>query len=507
MAASAVTCLLAIAFALPPSASADEDPAVLVGRLGASRFAEREAAGEALVKRGRAALPALSGAQRNADPEIRGRARILMARIEAAALVEATLVPLNIRDRPLAEAVAAIARESRMTIVPGVAPPAPGQTVTVRSRSPIGWPERPVTVESSRPVPFWEAVDRLCDAGGLQRAYPSSAMFGAAALVDPSEMLFSLKLIAGRARPPTSDHGALRVELLRICDERRHGYDDTAQGFSPLGAPVASQVEPGTGVIVSSSFRAELMVSAEPRIRIIGVGAVEQAEAVDAEDRSLVKTPTAQEREWLEMTWRINPHLDPRQHPHLRFGAGRSSSTRQWLASVPLVSLSPQARTIARLRGRLPVAVLARRDDPLCIDLKDAEGKTATAGPSRITIHTVKEMPASRSITVELTLQTEPQRPDQRVVVHQANNGIPLAVNEPLDQFQIQLEFVDAEGESLLWQFARAPRMQQMQGRMAVTVRRRNFQPVRLDGVRLRYFEVVGAAVDLPFTFTDIPTP
>src|SRR3954451_7992970 len=95
-------------------------PAELVTRLGPPTYADREAAGEALVRIGRAALPALARARESRDLELRRRAEGLAARIEAAEVVGATRVRLDIRDRPLAEAAQAIARGSGQSLKPGM---------------------------------------------------------------------------------------------------------------------------------------------------------------------------------------------------------------------------------------------------------------------------------------------------------------------------------------------------------------------------------------------------
>jgi hypothetical protein len=126
----------------------DPDPAELLTQLGSPRYADREAAGEALVKSGRAALPALAKACESGDPEVRQRALTIVAQIEAREVFDATRIRLDIRDRPLAEAANAIATASGMRLKPGVS-----------ERNPLGdstWPERRVTLEAGEPVPLWK---------------------------------------------------------------------------------------------------------------------------------------------------------------------------------------------------------------------------------------------------------------------------------------------------------------------------------------------------------------
>ena len=98
----------------------DRGPAALVTRLGAPKYVDRETAGEELVKLGRAAVPALLKACQSSDPEVRLRAEIVIARIEAGELLAATRIRLDLRDRPLTEAAAEIAKASGTRLIPGV---------------------------------------------------------------------------------------------------------------------------------------------------------------------------------------------------------------------------------------------------------------------------------------------------------------------------------------------------------------------------------------------------
>src|SRR5437763_1828212 len=95
----------------------EPDPPALVGRLGAPRWADREAAARALERRGRAALPALRAGRESRDPEVRARAAALIERIESGALVQPTLVRLDYRDRPLADVVRDLADRAGMPLV------------------------------------------------------------------------------------------------------------------------------------------------------------------------------------------------------------------------------------------------------------------------------------------------------------------------------------------------------------------------------------------------------
>ena len=129
-------------------------PTALVEQLGSPRFAERERATEELAQLGAEALPALRAAREAKDPEVRARAAVLVEKTEALLLTQPTLVTLDIKDRPLTEAVEVIGEQAgiKLALAPENSP---------------AWRTR-VTLQESAPLPFWKALDRLCVAGNLK---------------------------------------------------------------------------------------------------------------------------------------------------------------------------------------------------------------------------------------------------------------------------------------------------------------------------------------------------
>jgi hypothetical protein len=469
----------------------DPDPAGLVAKLGSARYLDREAAGEALVKIGRPAMPALLEARQSKDPEIRQRAEALAIRIEAGELLDATRIRLDVRDGPLAEAVNSIATASGMRLRPGAVGGNPRVEPT--------WPDRRVTVEVAEPIPFWEVIDRLGRAGGLRREDPP-----AADSFFPFKAPFDVTLVEGQAKPPASDTGSLRVELLRIRHRRERDYGDQGPALANFERRAAGPRNTQAGVTESSSYAVELLISAEPRLRIFAAGAVENAEAVDEQGRSLLRSPTVEEEEEQLSFWQMNPHLDPRLHPSLRYGPAWHRSMRTWPVSVALSYPSPRARRLVQLRGVIPVVVVARRPDPLVIDLKAASGQEFSAGSTRITIHSI-QAESGREPTIDLSLE-EPRPVDGSGMMVCDSKGHRLAIAAPHDLMELRLEILDRSGESLFWQYTRAP-TDGNQGRMAIVVHDRNANRPRPDDLRLRFWGAIGAATDLPFAFKDVPTP
>jgi len=133
----------------------EPDPTVLVERLGSGKYAEREAASRDLERQGRIALVALRKAKEAKDPEVRVRAVALVDKIESRLMVHPTMITLDYQDRPLVEVVKAIGDQAK---VPLVLNP---------ENSPI-WQHKRITLKEPEPVTFWNAIDKLCQAAGLQ---------------------------------------------------------------------------------------------------------------------------------------------------------------------------------------------------------------------------------------------------------------------------------------------------------------------------------------------------
>jgi hypothetical protein len=490
--------IAAVAMATMLGWAPDDEPAALVARLGSPRFAEREAAAESLRRLGRVALPALRKAQSGQDLEIRLRASQLRGEIEANTLLEPTMVRLDFHDRPLSEVVEAIGRRAGVSLASGDAP-----SMRHKPQDRPSWPDRRITLEAPGPLPFWEAIDRLCRAGGF-RHIPQHP-FG---LDEPFDRLI---LAPGEASPPKSDAGPFRVELLRIRRERdldlAPGLSASGRGAMILG-PSFGFARPGHGPEVkdvrTSSFFAELLISIEPRLKIVGEASLERLKASDAQGHSVLREPTAEERKTeLEML-RMNPHLDPQLHPELRFGTGSGRSAPTQLRYVRLADSTPPGGRLAELKGVIAVAVMGRLADPIVVPLADVRDRTIENDGVRLTIHEAVVKPRYFDGELELSLETE--KPAETLRIQGPGIG-PLEINRPLDLIEREIEILDDHDRPIGWSFLRPP-AQGLRGRMRLYVRSPN-QGERLEfsKLRLRVSTMVGAAMEVPFSFADVPMP
>ncbi len=476
----------------------DDGPAELVARLGSPRFADREAAADALRRLGLPAIPALREAQSGRDLEIRIRALELRDEIEASAILKPTMVRLDFKDRPLAEVIDEFGRRVGVSVEPS--------DQSWRYRQPQvrpPWPDRRISVEAPDPLPFWEATDRLCRVGGLRRPYAETAS-------SPEVAFGRLLLAPGTATPPRSDFGPFRVELLRICRERDidlvPGRYTTYRFFNPnfsrFGRPGFG---PDMNELRSATFFAELLLSVEPRLRIVGSASFERLKATDAQGRSVLPDPTAEEVQGKAEMLRMNPHLDPGLHPELRFGSGYSTSSPTQLTQMMLAVSTPPGARLAELKGVVAVAVMARRPDPIVLPLADAREKSVARDGVHLTIHEADVKPNYIYGELELTLETD--WPAETLKV-QGPGVAPLAIRRANDLLQQEVEILDDQGQTVDWSFLRPPNPPGVRGRMRLQVRPRK-QAERLDfsNLKIRVFSMSAAATEFPFSFTDVPMP
>jgi hypothetical protein len=322
------------------------DPARLIQQLGHQDFRIRQAAGQALAGLGPQALPALQQARDHADLEVRRRVRDLLEPLESAALLAPKRVSLNLTRRPLKDAVAELARQTGYKIDAGHAS-RDDQVYTFRFAD----------------QPFWEAVDRLCAAGGLvvQHGWGDDC----------------LRLQSQEAQTPYVFHNG----LFRVV----------AEGFQhhrgiQFGAVPRNQIVPGQR---SEYFSFALSIASEPRLPLLGLGQVRLTAAVDDQNNSLV------------------PSLpnDAGFHGFYgHFGRGLSMQTQ-----VNLDPPSREARSVRLLRGAIPVTLLVEQKPLVVADnILSAKKKKWKAGDTTLEVEEVKHTP-EKVYQVKLSL-TEPRK-------------------------------------------------------------------------------------------------
>ncbi len=466
---------------------AGEGPDDLVRQLGSPRFSEREAAAQALKGLGRDALSVLRSAREAQDPEVRTRASGLVEQIETALMVQPTLVRLDFRDAPLADVVRSLGEQAHVTLnlVPENGP---------------AWANRRVTLQETEPVPFWKAIDELCEVAQLQ-VMPAMQMLG---MGQPGRQP-AMSLMASPLPPgPSFVHGPFRVGLNKIVLHRERNFAAGFQGgmgnmlvfngnvgrpgqpLQPANAP--RQVEGGMPGVPTELFNLEVMLSAEPRMTIVQEPerTWKLTEAVDEKGQSLLPPPSQNAIQHYAGYNGFNPTGQPAIQ-----------------IVMPLNLPANPGRVIKRLRGTIPVMVLARKDDPLVVPL-DQKGKTFQSPQLRLQIHEVKKDPNGNTM-IELTAKlTSDESVPPQLRQAQGFGAELIAFRHNPGNPQNPIEIVDAQGRAFPQWFASNAQPSPDGTRMMLRL-----MPAEGFGepVEIRFYEMARASSEIPFELDDIPMP
>lgn len=436
---------LSLVLILTSGLVADLSPEELIERLGSPDRVVREEAARTLEEQSVEVLPALRVASDAAKvPEARERFADLISRIEARALDRPSMIRLDLEDRPLNEAVEALAIRSGFPITlddPALA-------------------SRPVTVRTSGPLPFWEAVDRLGRAGHVRHdpgARPDK--------VGNEPRVSTIRLVAGD--PPaafTAYSGPLRVHLFAT-----HRHRDL--NFQAFGAPRGPQN--------NAMVTVEVQAFAEPG-RFINPNGLPRLEAVDEQGRAISPEPGAG----------VEPS-DPSEHSWLVPGR---LSLLHW--HVPLGLPVLPARSPLRLRGVLPVVISSRRPDPLIISLVDTAGKAFRKGQSVVRIEKVAT-DGEQTTTVNLLIGEE-RIPTDRTQVAAGPQTDFIG-----DYLRNRVEFLDAKGHALSWLLLGNRPTPTTSGEFQVKALVSGVEPPD----RLHVYQLHRLATEVPFEFSGVPSP
>ncbi len=446
---------LAVVLGLPGS----PDPTALVGQLGSDRYADRESAEMALTKLGRAALPALRVGLGAKDPEIRGRATAVVGRIERASLLQPTPITLNFRDAPLSEAIRTINRRS-------------GLAIRLVAEDNPSWSGRRLTLQSDEPIPFWKAIDAICEAGGLHYdlGFPSTT--------GPGEAVFPL--FDGNSPTPgrVSDSGPFRIQLASV----HHQSEVVLEHLRPTPPARSSGVTPTPETSLtpgqsrsSKQLYIQLAVASEPRLSVTQNGAVKLSSAVDDRGRSLLLP-------------------DGENTVHRSSGYFGINPTALVRLRVDLAYADPPGRRIGRIRGSIPVIVATRKPDPIEVPLDGSLGNTHRNREVELTIWHIRPVVGGQSTAIELTLKS--------LVATRSTDEVdpfPLRPESP----EQQLEILDSRGEVLTW-FPASSFFNGDETRLTVNLSTKGPMAVPAS---VRYYGILRSATEIPFEFQDVPMP
>jgi hypothetical protein len=447
------------------------DASDLVLKLGSARYADREAASDALEALGRPALGALRAMRGSHDPEIRYRVYHLIDRIESALLAQASRVRLDFQDAPLPDVLKSFSEQT-------------GFRVTTYPEHLPRWRSQKVTVRDAVPLPFWTAVDRLCDAAQLQYD-PRLHGFG-----NPREPTFALADGNGRLLTPVADFGPYRVSLLSVHYQRDINYVGTSAGLNPPPRPApvnprAGRLPAGAGPpgklnpVTNIQFSAQLILAAEPRLSLSQNGPVQVLEAEDDRGNALSTTAAA-------------GRVFDRSSGY--FGVTHGSVLQ---FQVPLHRPVDVGESIKRLRGIIPLWVSSRRPDPLVVPLNQGTGKRFANLDLELILNDIRVIPESRQTMIDLSIKPQDH----------ANAGDRAAAESAYDfgfrsdTQRMALEVFDSRDQAVAWLPASVI---SDPSHVTLTV---TSLPAPATLKEIRYHTLTRATITVPFEFKDIPMP
>jgi len=480
------------------------DPAALVEKMGSASYAEREAA-KALESLGIKALPALRSALKSKDAEVRLRARTMINKIEGDLLVQETLVRLDFKDATLDEIFKTLSKQA-------------GFTVSLTSVGPMnfGMAKERISLQDSKPVPFWKAIDRVFEAAHLgyqvQQGFQQRMMLGQ---TGPQPDLVLVPQ-ADLPSQPKSDHGPFRVSVTTLSYHSQVSFQASGRMNAQLRAAAnrdlarrsikgvllpAEKSRPGAktprseidgekaeaGPARTVQFSVHLQILPEPRMTLSQAGPVQLLEAVDDLGNSLLPTSNG-----------------------VAMPVGNLGFPTQGILAVnSTVQLHrPEAPggLVKKLRGTVEVSVSARQTDPLVIPLEGAAGKTFQNDALHVVVNAIDFDQPLRQNFIELTIEEI----DQLFPQQTGNVGGPGARNMMLAMSvasrsgggdpQSPIQLINAQGQSVFHQSM----FDANSGRLKLIVHR---MPQVGEIKEIRISNIVRAKTKISFEFQDLPMP
>ena len=436
------------------------DPIALTADLGSPRFVRREAAEILLGRLGRVALPALRAALTDKDPEVRTRASVIVRRIEGGLLVEPTMVDLDFDDVPLTDAVATINKQSALKL-------------TTTPEIPALWATRRLSVHSDGSIPFWKAIDVLCEAGQLHYVFGGQSDF------EHGDSTFALYEGFASSRGMFHDQGPFRVQLASLHYQSEVHLSTEHPGTRKAGPGGTLPNDPSKAKNLSSKqFFLQLLVGAEPRLSLAPAGPIKLLEAIDGRGRSLL-IPTRGEVVHHESGYLgVNP--SPLVHLRVDLAYPEESNAR-----------------LKKIRGTIPLVVSTRRPDPLEISLTDAANKTFTQNNVKVTVGEVRVGVPDQAATIELSIKVGD---DQARRAEGEDNEVAEIRSVASPQ---QLEVLDADGRMIPW-FPSSSFFNGEEAKLTLTLLDRGVPVVPTS---IRYHGVIRDQTEVAFEFRDLPMP
>jgi hypothetical protein len=316
----------------------------LIAQLGDRDFMVRDAAAKALSQQGTAALPLLLHARIHGDMEIRRRLDELIPALQADLVLAPQRITLP-KNKSAKEYAALLGAQSHYAIVAD------------------GIDSKRILDLSCSRAPFWESLDRLCDATG----------WGFAQNMNED----SIRLVAQNSESPYRSYdGIFRVSAAGFSYSRTNN-------FGTLPKHNALRMNQNNEMLMLN-----LSVQVEPKTPLLKTGRVRVLLALDEEKRSMTVSNDGQGNS-------------------MDFGGiyyNGFSRTHAQTVNAGLVLPSKNSRMVSRIKGVIPVTLLAEQKPLLVTDaIMQAKGKKFKVGDATFQIDDVETVGRTKQHSIKIT--------------------------------------------------------------------------------------------------------
>ncbi len=285
-----------------------------------------------------------------------------------------------------------------------------------------------MTLRQSDPLPFWKAIDQLCDAAQLQYNLSDAYRRRTARADFLLERWLDADDHAELGSRPVSASACSGSDYEAILDFAGvgvgPGLDEPQVGNAPARRPLAGRSSRPTPVL-SDQFTAHLLVAAEPRLSVSQTRRASRArgggQSGQPPDSLCQRRPGLQPLSRLLRHDEWIGHAAPGPAPSARGAPAKRS--RNSAASFPCPSLPGDP-------------------DPLVVPLDQATGKRFENPDVELTIHDIRTMPNTRQTLIELSV-----KPKDRGTIAERIESDPFSDVYRSDMQRLQLEIIDSRGQ------------------------------------------------------------
>jgi hypothetical protein len=345
----------------------------LIEQLGDADYRKRDEAEIKLRGEGVKALPALRLAVNHTDPEVRRRAQELVPALETAALLAPRRVTLHVNNRPIRAVFDSIEKQTGYKI------------------DSWGAGNRTTCSFDFTDLPFWEALDIVCQGTGmvLQQGYGAD----------------HIQLHAQEGYVPYVRYeGPFRLVPTGFQHFRNIEFGLVGKG--------------GAGGTRNETLTLGFTVFSEPKLPLLGMGEVRLEAAYDTDRNSMLPGNGSPDENF-------DPRFGIRGGRWIsRYGMGNRMMCLQ--SQVTLSRPSDRATGLKLVRGRVPVTLLAEQTPvPIAPDILKAKGVRAKIDTTSFHIEDVTR-PGGKQVMVKMTVSEATENPHDYTWMNSLNQRVEL---------------------------------------------------------------------------------